>query len=337
MLWIIGACLCQVIAFVDLSHNDKAMAYYFKALLWGLIRSFFDLALFQVMSAFRTTLRGFRDLGVPVGGSIGMTFQIVTNLMEIFGVPAHNGARIGNACWRNDWNFIKHFGGGIIENGVTIYSISVVLRIRRRLILNDNSKSRIDQNSKVVSGIIWRILMLSGIAFVGLLFGIVVGFRSQGPISCMQPYCTLPLFLGHVYWSICYVCINWYCVLFLTIGGPSSDDGSHPKKTRRPSYFARPSAILRPPRFIKDDDIHYVDDVVRPSEDDPGFSSSEVEDTSIASTTAESSSGVSGTSDSSGVVIVPSLFRHDFATEPSLHIDEKMTPTSTFDTRTLDA
>jgi len=242
LVWTSCACLCEVVAFVDINNNERAMPYYVKAVAYGLIRSFFDLTLFQMTSAYRTTLLGRRDWGFVISGSAAVVYQVLTNFMEVQAVP--RSARFANACWNNDWNVAKHFGGAVVETLGMLWSVKVTLQVRERL-KKDTSATRKTKNERVVRGIIMRVLMIGGIAFASLLYGIYIGFRNHKTRArtCSQPYCTLPHYLGSVFWAICYVAVNWYALIFFGIGRPSA-------KSKRPALFSRPSAIARPRGFF---------------------------------------------------------------------------------------
>lgn len=100
-IWVGLACLMELVAFLDPEGSARLMAWYVRGFNHGLIRWFFDLSLFQMTSAYRTTLTGVRDRGFLVAGSITFIFQAITNWFEGYHTPRRG--RVGGACWNNNW------------------------------------------------------------------------------------------------------------------------------------------------------------------------------------------------------------------------------------------
>jgi len=248
-LWVALACLCEVVAFTDVTGAQRTFPWYVRGGNHGLIRWFFDLALFQMTSAYRTTLAGCRDNGFAIAGSVALVLQALTTFLEGYLVPPRG--RVSGACWSNHANFVRNFGAGLLESAAICSSVRFALVVRARF-KRDMSRTNYVRNQRVIRGIVMRIMMVGGISFVALLFGVYVGFRNVGTYYCQQPFCTFTDFLWGSLWAVAYVAVTWYCAIFLAVGRPSGE-GHQQKRPRRfadsptNNLFSRPSAIVRSP------------------------------------------------------------------------------------------
>ena len=256
VIWVGLATLMLIFAFADVNGAVKVYPWWLRQANHGLVRWFFDLSLFQMCSAYRTTLTGKRDKGVLVAGTLSFVFQAVTAIMEQAAVPRRG--RLG--CWNNHWNFARNFGSALIETGFIIASVRFALKVRTQLkkIVAHSARLR---NQRIIRGIVMRILMIGGICFCALIFGVYVGFRNAGIYTCSQPACTLVEFLHTALWGIAYVAVSWYTTIFLYVGSPFT------RRNPKRNYFSTPSAIVREnpliraasgPTRIKRDDSFYL-------------------------------------------------------------------------------
>ena len=127
-----------------------------------------------------------------------------------------------------------------METVAILASVRFALNVRSRF-RRDLSRTNYARNQRVVRGIVIRIMMVGGITFVALIFGVFVGIRNQGTYTCSQPTCTVPEYLWGTLWAIAYVAVSWYTTIFLGAGRPVET------KAKSSSLFARPAAVIRPP------------------------------------------------------------------------------------------
>ena len=265
VIWVGLAIMMLIFSFADVNGSEKVYPWWLRQANHGLVRWFFDLSLFQMCSAYRTTLTGKRDKGLLVAGSASLVLQAVTAIMEQAAVPRRG--RLG--CWNNYWNFARNFGSALIETGFIIASVRFALKVRNQF-KQSLAHSNYVRNQLIIRGIVMRILMIGGICFCALVFGIYVGFRNAGIYTCSQPICSLTEFLRTALWGIAYVVVTWYATIFLCVGSPLARKKT--KSTTSKNYFSRPAAIIRsddrPPARLKREESFFMPlPILPPSKD----------------------------------------------------------------------